>query len=184
MQTRTFSNPVTGEEAYVVKLSSETNGVCTIGEADFLPGGGPPAHYHRLFTETFTCLKGELHIRADKKIIVLEPGESFIIKPGVVHRPFNPTERSIRFRVEITPGFKGFEYMLPILFGLAADGKTNSKGIPTDFSALALLMDMGDTHFTGIASLMNPVIKFVAGRARKKGLEQQLIKKYQPAWYV
>ena len=48
-------------------------------------------------------------------------------------------------------------------------------GIPV----MALLMEMGDTGVTGgIGAVVKPFFKLIARRARRRGLELELLKKY------
>ena len=44
-------------------------------------------HYHRTFTEIYTCLEGSGTLEADGESIPLEPGVVVVIPPGVRHRP-------------------------------------------------------------------------------------------------
>ncbi|MDQ2800246.1 MAG: D-lyxose/D-mannose family sugar isomerase [Armatimonadota bacterium] len=44
-----------------------------------------PLHYHKMKKETFFVLQGEARLWADGQIIMLAPGESFTIPPGVQH---------------------------------------------------------------------------------------------------
>jgi hypothetical protein len=55
---------------------------------------------------------------------------------------------------------------------------TNKKGIPTNLSHLAVLSSFSGTNPAGFMSVIVPLMKWLAKRARKKGIEQQLIKKY------
>jgi N-acetylneuraminate synthase len=49
------------------------------------PGQECPLHYHRLKKETFFVLHGEVKLWADGKTIMLVPGESYTLAPGVLH---------------------------------------------------------------------------------------------------
>lgn len=42
-------------------------------------------HKHLKTTQYYTILSGTLHLYADKKSITLHQGDTYIIKPGVVH---------------------------------------------------------------------------------------------------
>lgn len=76
------------------------------------------------------------------------------------------------------PGHEGMEYALRIAYGLASDGRTNKKGMPRSLSVAALLMDMSNSYMTGPAIVLRPVLGWLAGRARRKGIEEVLIQKY------
>ena len=49
------------------------------------PGQEYPPHFHKLKKETLLVLDGEVKLCADEQTIMLIPGESFTILPGVVH---------------------------------------------------------------------------------------------------
>ncbi len=49
------------------------------------PGQECPRHFHKLKKETFFVLNGEVKLWADGQIIMLIPGESFTLLPGVLH---------------------------------------------------------------------------------------------------
>ena len=50
--------------------------------------------------------------------------------PGVVHDWWNAGDEEAHVIVEFNPGAARFEEMIGNQFGLAQDGKTNSKGMP------------------------------------------------------
>lgn len=76
------------------------------------------------------------------------------------------------------PGHEGFPKGLAIAYGLAADGKTNKKGIPRSLTHLALLIVLTDTKPTGLTGLLFPLFKWLAKRARNNGTEKALLQKY------
>lgn len=183
MNERILVNPVTKEKVKVLAIAAETNGVYSIDEGIMLPDGTNCLHYHRILTQTFTAIERPLHIYlGGKEIIRLEQGESYTIRPGVVHGMFNPTKYTIRYRVVTTPGHEGFENMLRILSGMAYENKVNVDGIPNDYSIAALLMEMGDTYFIRTQTFLYPWLKWKARQARNKGIAQKLLAKYCPIW--
>jgi len=70
------------------------------------------------------------------------------------------------------------ENFIKIIYSLAADGLTNNKGEPKKFAHLASILVMSDTNGSGFLTLMAPVIRMVARRAKKDGTEQWLLDKY------
>lgn len=94
------------------------------------------------------------------------------------HCFFNPADREIRFGVQLEPGNERFEYFLRILYGLAADGRTDKKSRPRSIKHAAILLNMADAKMTGLLSLMSPLLKDVAKKAKANGDEQKLIEKY------
>ena len=52
-----------------------------------------------------------------------------MIDPGVAHKFWNAGDETLRFHAEVRPSLE-FESLIETMFGLAADGKTNRKGMP------------------------------------------------------
>jgi mannose-6-phosphate isomerase-like protein (cupin superfamily) len=178
MKKRVFENPLIKDKVTVLKTTSEANGKYVLVEVELQPGGGNDLHYHTSFSEEFTAVAGILGIDVGKKILRLHPGEQAIAPVKQLHRFYNPGKEVIRFQVKIVPPKDNFLKGLSIGYGLAADGLTTNKGIPKKFAHLALLLDLTDTRLPGMLSLLNPIIKSSARRARKKGIDKQLIEKY------
>ena len=85
----------------------------------------------------------------------------------------------VRFKGESRPGYPGLEQFAQIAYGLARDGYVNKKGFPNRISHIALLMEMGDVRIPGpIFRLIGPVLRWIASRARRRGVEQDLIERY------
>ena len=85
---------------------------------------------------------------------------------------------AVRFHITLVPGFTGMENFIKIFYGLAADGLTDKKGKPSNFAHLAVALTMSDSNAPGWMSLLSPLIRNVAQRARKNGTEQWLLEKY------
>ena len=64
------------------------------------------------------------------------------------------------------------------MYGLASDGKTNANGVPTNLSHLAVVLGLGDTQLPGVLRVLLPVLRLVMARARRTGIEQELIARY------
>jgi mannose-6-phosphate isomerase-like protein (cupin superfamily) len=108
---------------------------------DLAPGGFVAAeHIHPYQSERFEILSGEVEFKRGKEIVVAKPGEVVIVEPGTPHHFRNLSdEEEIRFRAEVRPALS-FETFLETMYGLAADGKTNKKGLPNPFR-LAVIMN-------------------------------------------
>ena len=76
------------------------------------------------------------------------------------------------------PGHEDFVKGLAIAYGLAADGKTNKKGLPKSLTHLAMLMVLTDTQPGGMLRYVFPIFRWMAARARSKGTQQELLEKY------
>lgn len=176
---RKIVNPVIKDTATFIKTARDSNG--EVSEIDFtlMPGGGNPLHYHKTYSETFTAIEGELGVKTNKKTKkILKPGETFTVPANQVHSFFNPGQKEIKFKVEIKPGHEGFENSLRILYGMAGDGLTNKKAIPKSLKHAAIIACMSDMRIPGFLDLIFPILQRVARKAKERGEEQQLIKKY------
>jgi quercetin dioxygenase-like cupin family protein len=175
---RTIVNPVFGDTCTFLKTSKETNGKYSHLEVTLAPGGKNPLHKHRSYTETFTSIVGDLSLTVNGKDITLHPGEIFTVERGIPHRFLNKTNAEIKFQITFTPGNTGAENMLRIVYGLACDGEADKNGVPKSISAIALIGEIGDTRLAGLLSFMSPILKLLAQRARKNGMEQKFLARY------
>jgi len=176
---RKIINPIIKDTITFIQTSDETNSTLSELELTLMPGGANIAHYHKTFTETFTALEGTLGLKlAGGKVKILQPNEMFSVSPYQMHSFFNPGEKEIKFNVKITPGHKGFEYSLRILYGLAEDGFTDKKSIPRSLTHVAIIASLSDSYLPGIMNLLSPVFNLLAKRAKQRGLEKKLIDKY------
>ena len=176
---RIILNPLFKDTVTFVKTSSESDGKISELEITLQSGGKNPIHYHKSYSETFTAIDGEAGIGLGKKVKkILNPGESYTVEPNTLHYWFNPTDREIKFRVEIKPGHEGFENSLRILYGMAADGLTDNNGIPKSIQHKAIVSCMADMNLPGFFTLIFPVLEHIAKKAKNSGVEQKLIVKY------
>jgi mannose-6-phosphate isomerase-like protein (cupin superfamily) len=126
----TVVNPVTGERLVFELTSRETRGELTRFVTIVEPGGFvASAHVHPYQSERFEVLAGRLRIRRGRTEETLEAGDVAVIDPGTPHTFWNPTDEIVRFRADVRPSLQ-FESLIETMFGLAADGKTNRKGMP------------------------------------------------------
>lgn len=175
---RTIENPYFDDRVTFLKKSAETAGAYTLLEIELGPGGGNTPHYHRRFSETFIAIDGVLGVELEGENIYLEPGNSITAEKNVVHRFFNPGDERILFHVKTEPGSTGFEKALYILYGLANDGLTDEKGGPADINHIAVFVHLSDTHAPGFLGFMAPVFRWLAQRAEKSGLQDELLDRY------
>jgi len=125
-----LENPVTGEKAVFLTGTEESDGKRIIVDLTIKPGGAVVnEHVHPSIKESFSVLKGEVGFRLDGEESIAGPGKTVHVPPGVVHDWWNAGAYEAIVRVEISPGTR-FEEMILNIFGLAQDGKTNSRGMP------------------------------------------------------
>jgi quercetin dioxygenase-like cupin family protein len=178
MEKRTYFNPVINETATFIKTSAETNGEYSLLEIELYKSDGPPLHYHNAFSEKFEVKEGTLYLQVGKEKKILKPGDAVIVPPGKPHRFYNLTNDRVKFLITFSPGHAGMENFIKIIYSLAGDGLTDKKGKPKKFAHLASILVMSDSNATGMLSLLAPVIRMVAKRAKKDGTEKWLLDKY------
>jgi hypothetical protein len=84
---------------------------------------------HPYQTERFEVLEGRLGLRVGREELLTGPGDVATVEPGTPHRFWNAGEDQARFLCEVRPALE-FESLIETMFTLAADGKTNRKGLP------------------------------------------------------
>lgn len=126
---QTIENPVTGERITFHKTSRDTDGEYVLIEAAVAPGGGVASHVHPYQTEEFEILSGSVEFRNGGDKLVASEGDSVTVEPGTIHRFENVGPDEARFTTKVSPALE-FESFLETMFALAADGKTNKKGMP------------------------------------------------------
>ena len=145
----TVENPVTGERI-VVRVGTEDSGGELLAVDGYVRPGGAVVgeHVHPAIEETFEVVSGLVGFRIDGRESVAQAGERLHVPAGTAHDWWNAGEEEARVSVEICPGER-FEEMALNLFGLAQDGKTNSKGMPNPLQAAIFAQEFGDVlHFT------------------------------------
>jgi quercetin dioxygenase-like cupin family protein len=140
---QTLSNPVTGERMTFVETSADTDGDCVVIELSADPGGKvAAAHVHPSQWETFRVISGRLGAKVAGRKVEAVAGESLKVWPGEAHTWWNAGDDELVFRCEIRPALQ-FESLIETMFSLAADGKTNRKGMPNPFR----LAVIANAHF-------------------------------------
>jgi quercetin dioxygenase-like cupin family protein len=125
-----LENPVTGEVLVFRRTSAETKGEAIVVETIVRPDGFvAAAHVHPYQTERFEVLEGVLGLRVGTNESLAGPGDVAVVAPGTPHRFWNAGETEARFLCEVRPALQ-FESLIETMFSLAAEGKTNRKGLP------------------------------------------------------
>jgi quercetin dioxygenase-like cupin family protein len=177
MEKRTFYNPIINDTATFLETSEETKGAYSLLEIELHKSEGPPLHFHRMFSEKFEVTEGTLYLQVGKEKSVLQKGESKLVPKGTPHRFYNTTNDPVKFKITFEPGHQGMENFIKIIYSLAKDGLTNKKGTPK-FAHLATILVMSDSNAPGMMSLLSPIIRMAARRARKDGTEKWLLDTY------
>jgi mannose-6-phosphate isomerase-like protein (cupin superfamily) len=171
---RRYYHPEQKDYATFLETSEETGGERTLVEVEVAPGGGTPPRYHKTYEEHFEVLRGELEVHVGGETRTLRPGEKATVPLNTLHNFRNPTGEPTTFLVELRPGSAGFEKALEAGYGLASDGR-NPLYHPY---YLAVLLGWGDMRLPGIFTVAEPLLRLLAKRARRKGVDRELEAKY------
>ena len=175
---RRYYSPVQKDAATFLQTSEETEGERTLIEIEVAPGGGPKPHYHKTYTEHFEVLDGTLEVLVGEETRALPAGQKVVVPRNTLHRFRNATDETVRFLTEMRLGQPGFEKTLKVGYGLAADGLTFSDGTPKNPYHMALLLDWAEIRVPGLFALIDPLMRLLARRARRKGIDRQLEARY------
>jgi len=133
-----LENPVTGERSVVRVGTEDSGGELLVADLYVRPGGAVAGeHYHPAIEEWFVVMSRRVGYRLDGREGIAEPGRRHHIPAGTVHDWWNAGEDEAHVVFEVSPAGR-FEAMIKNLYGLAQDGKTNAKGMPS-LLQLALL---------------------------------------------
>jgi quercetin dioxygenase-like cupin family protein len=168
-----YINPVSQERAAVVISAEESGGKLLRAELWAPPGARVAApHVHPGQSERFEVLEGRLGVRYGDTTSIARPGDFVEVPPGTVHDWWTEGEEPARVMVEVRPA-RRFEDMIITMWGLAAAGRTNAKGMPGPLQLALLAEEWDDTiRFVspprwvqhGIARALGPI-------ARRRGLK-------------
>ena len=145
----TIENPITGERV-VVRVGTEDSGGQLLEVDTYIrPGGAVTGeHVHPAIEESFTVVRGRVGFRIDGRESIAQLNQRLRVPAGAAHDWWNAGEEEAHVIVEIRPGAR-FEEMARNLFGLAQDGKTNSKGMPNLLQAAIFAREFSDVlYFT------------------------------------
>jgi mannose-6-phosphate isomerase-like protein (cupin superfamily) len=156
-----IENPVTGERLVFRQTSRETNGEAVVLEAFVKPSGFvAAAHVHPHQEERFQVLRGTIGFRVGRKKLVAGPGQRVTVPAGTAHKFWNAGDDEVHFVCEVRPALQ-FEQLIETMFGLAADGKTNKKGMPNPLR----LAVIARAHFDDVRLPLPPAWMQRAGLA-------------------
>jgi mannose-6-phosphate isomerase-like protein (cupin superfamily) len=126
----TIENPITGERVTFLTTSVDSDGEVVVIETVVQPHGFvAAAHVHPAQSERFAVEAGPLGLKVGREQVTLAAGEIATVGAGTAHRFWNAGDEPVRFMCEVRPALR-FEQLLETMFALAANGKTNRKGMP------------------------------------------------------
>ena len=140
-----ITNPITGE---VIRVLESTPDLFRF-EFVLLPHGTVAgAHQHPYQQQTIEARVGTLHCSVEGTHHVLEPGQAVLIEGGQTHTQWNPADTEVWAIEEFRPAARMHDFFR-VLFGMARDGRTNKKGVPTPLLASALFAEFSDSVRVG-----------------------------------
>jgi mannose-6-phosphate isomerase-like protein (cupin superfamily) len=140
-----LENPVTGERLVFQQTAAETGGEWTRFDTYVRPGGTvASAHVHPYQTERFTVRAGQLGVKLGRKSYIVGKGETIVIPAGAAHKFWNTGDEELHFVASVSPA-REFESLISTMFSLAADGKTNKKGMPNPLRLAVIAQAHFDT---------------------------------------
>ena len=123
-------NPKTGQQIKFVQTAKTTRGelleMITTYQA---LSTGPVEHYHPVQREVFTMLEGQLNVKINGLEQVLKAGDVLHVPANARHAMWNNGTTKAVVNWKVTPALDT-EYFLETSMGLAADNKTNNRGMP------------------------------------------------------
>lgn len=141
----TIENPVTGERVLFRQTAADTNGELAEVEVWVQPDGFVAAkHVHRSQTERFRVISGTLGFELGREQVTARAGDVIVVEAGTPHKFWNAGLAEAHFVAEVRPALQ-FEQLLETMYGLAADGKTNRKGMPNPLRLAVIAQAHFDT---------------------------------------
>ena len=175
---RSYYHPIQKDYVTFLKTSEETGGEYTLAEVELAARGGNTPHYHKTYDEHFEVLEDKLEVLVGEETRVLNPGQKAVATKNALHNFRNPTDEPARFLAELRPGHVGFEKVIKAGYGLAGEGLVSAKGVPKNLYHLAVLLEWSDIRLPGLFTLAEPLLRLLAKRARRKGIEEELEARY------
>jgi mannose-6-phosphate isomerase-like protein (cupin superfamily) len=168
-------NPLTGEKAMLVESAADSGGARIVADlaveaGGFVPGG---EHVHDHLAEHVEVRAGRVAFVLDGAERTVAAGEQLTVEPGTWHRWWNTGQDELRVRVRIEPAMR-FEEAILVVWGLCADGHTDTEGRPSPlFGALLATRYRREIRFRqppdAVQRLIFPPL---AALARLRGLER------------
>lgn len=173
-----YENRITGEFAVVLRGDEDRSpGQSGLAHLTVRPHGAVAGeHVHARITERFVVIAGVLGTRIDGVERELRAGEEATVAPGTPHDWWNGGEDEASVIVEVDgPDEQAlrFEAMIATIFGLANDGRTNSKGMPSPLQLALLAREFDDviTFTSPPRALQRPLFAVLGLLGRMRGLQ-------------
>jgi quercetin dioxygenase-like cupin family protein len=139
-------NPVTGERV-VVRVTARESGGERFEVERFLPPDHPrqPERIHPRQETTITVVRGVASFKLEGMERVALPGAQLLASAGTPHQFWNAGGDTLHLRFEQQPALESSERLVVALCALAAEGKTDSRGIPGLLQRVVMIPAYADT---------------------------------------
>lgn len=132
-------------------------------------------HTHTVQEERFDVREGWLTFRLNGDVRRAGPGEEVVVPPGSRHSFWNAEDTYAVAILEVRPALN-IETTFETMFGLARDGKTNAKGMPS-LLQIAVLSVAADGYVAGPPIwLQRSALRALAFVARRAGYRERYAK--------
>ncbi len=176
-------NPRTGQRMIFRRTARDTNGALLQIES-FNPPHGPaePEHVHVRQESRAKVLSGTLHFRVRDRVRVVGQGQEIVIPLNTPHNFWNEGDEEAHTLQEFRPALRIEDFFVN-LFGLAADGKLDERGMPSLMQIAVMSPAFGDEiRPTSPPWALIRVISWVLGPiARRRGYQSVYPKYMHPA---
>jgi quercetin dioxygenase-like cupin family protein len=141
-----IGNPITGER-FVIRVTAHESDGERFEVERFMPPDRPrqPVRVHPLQETVFTVLRGVAGFKLHGRVRMALPGERLVAPPGAPHLIWNAGADTLHFRFEQRPALESTERLLIALCALAAEGKTDSRGVPRLLQRVVMVPAYADT---------------------------------------
>jgi quercetin dioxygenase-like cupin family protein len=126
-KNKIISNPIIGQNIKFLQTAKDTSGKLVEMEASYRPySKEPPPHYHPYQEEDFIIVKGQMTVRIEGKILLLNEGNTLHIPANTIHSMWNNSAGTAITNWKIQPALNT-EYFLETASGLASDKRRSKR---------------------------------------------------------
>ncbi len=128
-KNKIITNPIIGQHIQFLQTSKDTDGKLLEMEVSYRPySKEPPPHYHPCQAEDFMILKGQMTVRLQGKILLLDEGDTLHIPANTIHSMWNNSGSTTIISWKIQPALTT-EYFLENVTGVASDRRRRMRSL-------------------------------------------------------
>ena len=175
---QTIFNTATSEKITWLETSKNTDGKYLLFDFEVAPGKKVAVrHIHPRQDETFTVKNGQLKLEINGTIREYKPGDIVTIPAGQPHEWWNNSQVTpLKMNVKFQPALKT-EIFFEQFFGLAQDGKTDTKGSPSFMQIMAMCNEY-KIYIAGPPVFIQRLMGFVLGGIARISGKKKFYRQY------